>query len=211
MVPYRQDNKRRTKHISRSLEPEWHQTLVFPCARREDVSSCRLHVSVWDYDRFKRNDFLGEFTVSLEGNKILYVIISNKRHYCAIVLRTYSRFSLDENLLDNKPRWYRLQAKASQGQGERSRSVAGGERSDIFASLTPPSQVSSPASTSKHNSKVKDKPLAAVPGQVQKVTDEDDGTANNKLSFSPGLGRRKVKADRAEQTPRMCIFIIDQQ
>lgn len=121
----------------------------------------------------------------------------------------YSRYSLDENLLDNKPRWYRLQAKAGQGQGERSRSVAGGERSDIV--LTPPSQVSSPASTSKHNSKVMDKPLAAVPSQAQKVTDEYDGAANNKLSFSPGLGRRKVKADRAEQTPRRCIFILDQK
>lgn len=86
LVPCRPDNKRRTKHISRSLEPEWHQTLVFPCARREDVSACRLHVSVWDYDRFKRNDFLGEFTVSLEGSTILHVIISNKRHYCAAVL-----------------------------------------------------------------------------------------------------------------------------
>uniref|UniRef100_X1Z4G7 C2 domain-containing protein n=1 Tax=Capitella teleta TaxID=283909 RepID=X1Z4G7_CAPTE len=77
---YSADNKRRTKSIPRTLDPEWHQTLVFMKISRDELHSKTMEVTVWDYDRFKPNDFLGEVLLDLSDN----------------------------TFLDNKPHWYRL-------------------------------------------------------------------------------------------------------
>ncbi|PVD25129.1 hypothetical protein C0Q70_15627 [Pomacea canaliculata] len=74
------ENKRRTKHIPRTLNPEWHQTLVFQDVARGELQNKVLELTVWDYDRFKANDFLGELVLEL------------------------SEFGF----LDNKPHWYPL-------------------------------------------------------------------------------------------------------
>ncbi|CAG5117897.1 unnamed protein product, partial [Candidula unifasciata] len=60
-----QENKRRTKHIPRTLNPEWHQTVMFQDVARLELQNKVLEVTVWDYDRFKTNDFLGELIIEL--------------------------------------------------------------------------------------------------------------------------------------------------
>ncbi|KAL4226640.1 hypothetical protein ACF0H5_014621 [Mactra antiquata] len=74
------DNKRRTKHIARSLNPEWNESVVFPDVHIEELKNKTLEVTVWDYDRFKANDFLGEVIIDFS----------------------------DEAFLDNLPHWYPL-------------------------------------------------------------------------------------------------------
>ncbi|KAK3103404.1 hypothetical protein FSP39_018967 [Pinctada imbricata] len=59
------ENKRRTKHISRTLNPEWHQTVMFSDIHKEEIKYKTLEITVWDYDRFKANDFLGEVVIDL--------------------------------------------------------------------------------------------------------------------------------------------------
>jgi protein piccolo len=61
------DNKRRTKHIARTLNPEWNETVVFPDVHIEELRNKTLEVTVWDYDRFKANDFLGEVVIDFSG------------------------------------------------------------------------------------------------------------------------------------------------
>ncbi|XP_053377272.1 uncharacterized protein LOC123529489 [Mercenaria mercenaria] len=74
------DNKRRTKHIARTLNPEWNETVVFPDVHIEELRNKTLEVTVWDYDRFKANDFLGEVVIDFS----------------------------EESFLDNMPHWYPL-------------------------------------------------------------------------------------------------------
>ena len=68
---HRPENKRRTKHIARTLNPEWHQTLVFQDIARGELQNKVLEITVWDYDRFKANDFLGELVLELSGRPFL--------------------------------------------------------------------------------------------------------------------------------------------
>ncbi|XP_062612392.1 uncharacterized protein LOC134274153 [Saccostrea cucullata] len=68
------ENKRRTKHISRTLNPEWHQTVVFQNLHHEEVKYKTLEITVWDYDRFKANDFLGEVVIDLSVEGMIYKI-----------------------------------------------------------------------------------------------------------------------------------------
>jgi len=35
---------------------------------REELQYKKLEITVWDYDRFKANDFLGQVTIDLKGN-----------------------------------------------------------------------------------------------------------------------------------------------
>nr|XP_022299591.1 protein piccolo-like isoform X3 [Crassostrea virginica] len=75
------ENKRRTKHISRTLNPEWHQKVTFQDVHHEEVKYKTLEITVWDYDRFKANDFLGEVVIDLSV----------------------------EGFLNDEPHWYPLQ------------------------------------------------------------------------------------------------------
>ncbi|WAR25534.1 PCLO-like protein, partial [Mya arenaria] len=65
------ENKRRTKHIARTLNPEWHETSTFPNVHREELRNKTLEVTVWDYDRFKANDFLGEVVIDFSEEAFL--------------------------------------------------------------------------------------------------------------------------------------------
>ncbi|CAF3809687.1 unnamed protein product [Rotaria magnacalcarata] len=80
-----QENKRRTKHISKNLNPLWDYTVIYGNMHREELQYKMLEFTVWDYDRFKANDFLGQVTIDLK----------------------------DASVIDDKPRWYRLQALRS--------------------------------------------------------------------------------------------------
>uniref|UniRef100_A0A6I8PQS0 Protein piccolo n=1 Tax=Ornithorhynchus anatinus TaxID=9258 RepID=A0A6I8PQS0_ORNAN len=72
--------KRRTKYVQKSLNPEWNQTVIYKNISMEQLKKKTLEVTVWDYDRFSSNDFLGEVLIEL----------SSTSH------------------LDNSPRWYTL-------------------------------------------------------------------------------------------------------
>lgn len=61
------ENKRRTKYIPRTLDPQWHQTLVFMGIPRDELRNRKLEITVWDFDRFKPNDFLGQIVFDLAG------------------------------------------------------------------------------------------------------------------------------------------------
>ncbi|NXI96034.1 PCLO protein, partial [Psophia crepitans] len=76
--------KRRTKYIQKSLNPEWNQTVIYKNISMEQLKKKTLEVTVWDYDRFSSNDFLGEVLIELSS-------ISQ---------------------LDNTPRWYALKEQS---------------------------------------------------------------------------------------------------
>ncbi|CAL1544920.1 unnamed protein product, partial [Lymnaea stagnalis] len=71
------ENKRRTKHIARTLNPEWHQTVMFQDVARLELQNKVLEITVWDYDRFKANDFLGELIIELRE----FAFLDNKPHW----------------------------------------------------------------------------------------------------------------------------------
>ena len=70
------DNKRRTKHIARTLNPEWNETIFFANLHFEELRNKTLEITVWDYDRFKTNDFLGEVVLDLAGKCILFLVLA---------------------------------------------------------------------------------------------------------------------------------------
>nr|XP_006825241.1 PREDICTED: regulating synaptic membrane exocytosis protein 1-like [Saccoglossus kowalevskii] len=74
------ENKRRTKYISRTLNPEWEQVVFYRNIHPLDLQKKSVEFTVWDYDRFSPNDFMGEVLIDLTDN-----------HY-----------------LDNRPRWFKL-------------------------------------------------------------------------------------------------------
>jgi regulating synaptic membrane exocytosis protein 2 len=53
--------------VVNSNHPSWNQTFVYTGIIPEDLRSRVLEVTVWDYDRFGSNEFLGEIGLDL-GN-----------------------------------------------------------------------------------------------------------------------------------------------
>ncbi|KFW83111.1 Protein piccolo, partial [Manacus vitellinus] len=78
------DYKRRTKYVQKSLNPEWNQTVIYKNISTEQLKKKTLEVTVWDYDRFSSNDFLGEVLIELSS----------------------------VSQLDNTPRWYPLKEQS---------------------------------------------------------------------------------------------------
>ncbi|XP_022645205.1 regulating synaptic membrane exocytosis protein 1-like isoform X2 [Varroa destructor] len=71
LLPDRSEkSKRRTKTIADSNEPYWNQTFVYSPLRRSDLMQRALEVTVWDYDRYGANDFLGEAVIDLANINI---------------------------------------------------------------------------------------------------------------------------------------------
>ncbi|XP_050040629.1 regulating synaptic membrane exocytosis protein 2 isoform X2 [Dermacentor andersoni] len=58
-------SKRRTKTIANTNEPKWNQSFVYAPLRKSDLINRALEVTVWDYDRYGANDFLGEVVIEL--------------------------------------------------------------------------------------------------------------------------------------------------
>ena len=61
----RELSKRRTKTLVNTCQPQWNQSFVYPGIRPTDLRSRVLEVTVWDYDRFGANEFLGEVCLDL--------------------------------------------------------------------------------------------------------------------------------------------------
>ncbi|XP_072565988.1 protein piccolo-like isoform X4 [Paramormyrops kingsleyae] len=61
------ENKRRSKSMNKSLNPEWNQTVIYKNIHLEQLKKKTLEVTVWDYDRMGSNDFLGEVLIDLSN------------------------------------------------------------------------------------------------------------------------------------------------
>ncbi|KAM6961501.1 LOW QUALITY PROTEIN: protein piccolo [Tautogolabrus adspersus] len=61
------ENKRKSKHAGKSLNPEWNQTVIYKNILLEQLRKKTLEVSVWDYDKCSSNDFLGEVLIDLSN------------------------------------------------------------------------------------------------------------------------------------------------
>lgn len=51
--------------MANTLDPRWNQSFYYCPLRRPELKTRSLEITVWDYDRYGANDFLGE--VSLGG------------------------------------------------------------------------------------------------------------------------------------------------
>ncbi|KAK7081548.1 Rab GTPase binding, partial [Halocaridina rubra] len=61
LLPDRSEkSKRRTKAIGNSVDPRWNQSFVYCPLRRAELKSRSLEITIWDYDRYGANDYLGE-------------------------------------------------------------------------------------------------------------------------------------------------------
>ena len=58
---FSEKSKRRTKTLANNNNPRWNQSFVYSPIRRAELRSRVLEVTVWDYDRFGANEFLGKF------------------------------------------------------------------------------------------------------------------------------------------------------
>ncbi|XP_066489524.1 protein piccolo [Tiliqua scincoides] len=95
------ENKRRTKYVQKSLNPEWNQTVIYKNISMEQLKKKTLEVTVWDYDRFSSNDFLGEVLIDLSST----------------------------SQLDNAPRWYPLKEQSESIDHSKSHSGQGSQQS----------------------------------------------------------------------------------
>ena len=48
-----------------SCQPQWNQSFIYSGIRPPELRSRILEVTVWDYDRFGSNEFLGEINIDL--------------------------------------------------------------------------------------------------------------------------------------------------
>ncbi|XP_040583869.2 LOW QUALITY PROTEIN: regulating synaptic membrane exocytosis protein 2-like [Lepeophtheirus salmonis] len=67
LLPDRSESsKRRTKTLGNTNNPNWNQSFVFTNIEAYELASRVLEVTIWDYDRFGANEFLGEVSVNGE-------------------------------------------------------------------------------------------------------------------------------------------------
>ncbi|KAM4711651.1 protein piccolo isoform 6-T6 [Anableps anableps] len=91
------ENKRKSKHAGKSINPEWNQTVIYKNIHLEQLRKKTLEVSVWDYDKGSSNDFLGEVLIDLSNTA----------------------------QLDNMPRWLPLKEQSEGDHHRRSHSGQG--------------------------------------------------------------------------------------
>jgi len=61
----RVENKRRTKFMTETVDPDWQQTVVYKEVLPDQIQRDCIEFTVWDYDKFGQNLFLGQVTLSL--------------------------------------------------------------------------------------------------------------------------------------------------
>ena len=64
---FSEKSKRRTKTVMNSCQPQWNQSFIYAGIRPPELRTRVLEVTVWDYDRFGSNEFLGEISLDLGG------------------------------------------------------------------------------------------------------------------------------------------------
>ncbi|XP_050719412.1 protein piccolo-like [Eriocheir sinensis] len=75
------ENQRRTRYFSRTSNPEWNQTMVYPNLQPSDLAKRSLEVTAWNYQADRPNEFLGEVVLDLSELRVM----------------------------EEEPRWYQLQ------------------------------------------------------------------------------------------------------
>lgn len=60
-------NQRRTRYFSHNNEPEWNQTMVYENIPPEELAEHYLEVTVWNYEIYRPNLFLGGVLLELAG------------------------------------------------------------------------------------------------------------------------------------------------
>jgi hypothetical protein len=53
-----------------TVDPDWAQTVVYKDIHPDLMKSCYLEFTVWDYDKFGQNLFLGQVILSLAGESL---------------------------------------------------------------------------------------------------------------------------------------------
>ncbi|CAG5018424.1 unnamed protein product [Parnassius apollo] len=81
-------SKRRTKTLANTLEPRWNQTFVYCGIRTVDIKKRALEVTVWDFNRYGPNDFLGEVLLDLDS-----VLMSHEPNWYLLKPHEDSSFS----------------------------------------------------------------------------------------------------------------------
>ena len=74
-------SKRRTKTVNNTNKPTWNQSFVYSPIRSSELDSRNLEVTVWDFDRFGANDFLGEVVIELQHSVITEVLIRLRQNF----------------------------------------------------------------------------------------------------------------------------------
>ncbi|XP_067135753.1 regulating synaptic membrane exocytosis protein 2-like isoform X3 [Centruroides vittatus] len=97
LLPDRSEkSKRRTKTIANTNEPKWNQTFVYSPLRRSDLKTRALEITVWDYDRYGANDFLGEVVIELSSapldNESEWYFLTSHEDSLAAQLRRQNMF-----------------------------------------------------------------------------------------------------------------------
>ncbi|KAI5623839.1 protein piccolo isoform X5 [Silurus asotus] len=95
------ENKRRTKYVQKTQNPEWNQTVIYKNIHLEQLKRKTLEVTVWDYAKYSSNDFLGEVLIDLSNTA----------------------------QLDNMPRWHPLKEQSESihhGKGQPPNGGGGG-------------------------------------------------------------------------------------
>ncbi|XP_022091190.1 regulating synaptic membrane exocytosis protein 2-like isoform X3 [Acanthaster planci] len=68
LLPERSDeSKRRTKTLHKTLNPKWNQTFLYGPLKRSEFKGNTLEVTVWDFEHYGANEFLGEVMLNLEA------------------------------------------------------------------------------------------------------------------------------------------------
>jgi len=71
LLPGRQaENERRTRFLSLTSDPEWHQTMVYPAVTPAELHKRQLEVTVWHHQYDGTLEFLGEFLLDLTSNPL---------------------------------------------------------------------------------------------------------------------------------------------
>ncbi|XP_072042065.1 protein piccolo-like isoform X2 [Amphiura filiformis] len=84
------ENKRKTRYVPKTLTPEWNQTVIYRNIHPIELGAKILEITVWDFDRFTFNDFMGQVLLDLS----------------------------DRQWVDNKPRWFTLQDQPANASHE---------------------------------------------------------------------------------------------
>lgn len=64
------ENERRTRFLSLTSDPEWHQTMVYPAVTPAELHKRQLEVTVWHHQYDGTLEFLGEFLLDLTSNPL---------------------------------------------------------------------------------------------------------------------------------------------
>ncbi|XP_047660083.1 protein piccolo isoform X3 [Tachysurus fulvidraco] len=160
------ENKRRSKHAQKSLNPEWNQTVIYKNIHLEQLRKKTLEVSVWDYDKCSSNDFLGEVLIDLSNTA----------------------------QLDNVPRWLPLKEQCEGEHHRRSHSGQGRQHSSKTASGHSPKTSGHSSQDSPKSSVIKSRshgifPDPAKDTQVPTIEKSHSSPSTSKPSPSEGQNR----------------------